>query len=131
MTFNTPVLPKKIKVAFLPVNVDVYIPNPLRYYHCQVFGHHEDYCTRKPICAKGIALMIATVKIQINASTAMVIIHFFSRDCPTWKKEKEIFKIKYEKSLTFPEARKTVEDQYTAPGKSYASITEGANVHVS
>ena len=29
LTFNTPILPKKIKVAFLSVNVEVYIPNPL------------------------------------------------------------------------------------------------------
>ena len=47
LTFNTP---KKIKVAFLSVNVEVYIPNPLRCYQCQVFGHHEDYCMKKQIC---------------------------------------------------------------------------------
>ena len=52
LTFNTPILPKKIKVAFLSVNVEVYIPIPLRCYQCQVFGfgHHEDYCMKKPIC---------------------------------------------------------------------------------
>ena len=43
LTFNTPVLPKKIKVAFLSVNVEVYIPNSLRCYQCQDFGHHKDY----------------------------------------------------------------------------------------
>ena len=37
LTFNAPVLPKKIKVAFLSVNVEVYIPNPRRCYQCQVF----------------------------------------------------------------------------------------------
>ena len=50
LTFNTPILPKKIKVAFLSVNVEVYIPNPLRCYQCQFFGHHEDYCMKKPTC---------------------------------------------------------------------------------
>ena len=30
LTFNTLILPKKIKAAFLPVNVEVYIPNPLK-----------------------------------------------------------------------------------------------------
>ena len=33
LTFNTPVLPKKIKTAYLSVNVDIYIPNPFRCYH--------------------------------------------------------------------------------------------------
>ena len=50
----------------------------------------------------------------------------FFRDCPTWKKEKAILKVKYEKSITFPEARKLVEEQFAAPGKSYASITKVA-----
>ena len=50
LTFNTPVLPKTIKVAYLSVNVEVYIPNPLRCYHYQGFGHHEDNCMKKPVC---------------------------------------------------------------------------------
>ena len=41
-TFDTSVLPKQLNVAFLRVSVDPYIPNPLRCYACQVFGHHEN-----------------------------------------------------------------------------------------
>ena len=40
-TFNTSVLPKQLKVAFLRVSVDPYIPIPLKCFACQVFGHHE------------------------------------------------------------------------------------------
>ena len=76
LTFNTPILPKKIKAAYLSVNVEVYIPNPLRCYKCQVFGHHEDHCLKKAICANcgepSIAVMIATVQKQQNVRTAMV-----------------------------------------------------------
>ena len=50
-TFNTSVLPKQLKVAFLRVSVDPYIPNPLRCYACQVFGHHENKCHREEISA--------------------------------------------------------------------------------
>ena len=35
LTFNTPILP------------NIYVPNPLRCYNCQFFGHHESRCTRK------------------------------------------------------------------------------------
>ena len=38
LTFKTRILPKKIKTAYLSVNVEVYIPNPLRCYNCQVFS---------------------------------------------------------------------------------------------
>ena len=50
-TFNTSVLPKQLKVAFLRVSFDPYIPNPLRCYACQVFGHHEKKCRREQMCA--------------------------------------------------------------------------------
>ena len=80
---------------------------------------------------KGIAMMIATVKIQLNASIAMAITQFFLATVRHGRKEKAILKVKYEKSITFPEARKLVEEQFAAPGKSYASITKVAGVHVS
>ena len=51
LTFITPVLPKKIKAAYLSVNVEVNILNPLRCYHCQV-GHNEDKSMKKTICGK-------------------------------------------------------------------------------
>ena len=51
VTFNTSVLPKQLKVAFLRVYVDPYRPNLLRCYACQVFGHHENKCLREEICA--------------------------------------------------------------------------------
>ena len=51
-----------------------------------------------------------------------------SRDCPSWKKEKQILTVKYQRPITFFEARKIVEEQLSAPGKSYASITKGAGV---
>ena len=50
-TFNTSILPKQFKVAFLRVSVDPYILNQLRCYACQVFWHHENKCHREEICA--------------------------------------------------------------------------------
>ena len=43
-TFNTSVLPKQLKAAFLRGSVDPYLPNPLRCYACQLFGHREEIC---------------------------------------------------------------------------------------
>ena len=50
LTFNTPILPTVVKIRFIQVKVDVYIPNPLRCYNCQVFGHHENKCGRLAVC---------------------------------------------------------------------------------
>ena len=135
LTFNTPILQKKIKVAFLSVNVEVYIPNPLRCYQCQVFCHHEEYCMKKPICGNCGGERHCNDDRNCKNTAKCVNCNgnhpVFSRDCPTWKKEKAILKVKYEKSITFPEARKLVEEQFAAPGKSCASITKVAGVHVS
>ena len=49
-TFNSPNLPTVVKIGFMQVKVDVYIPNPLRCYQCQVFGHHENKCGRHAVC---------------------------------------------------------------------------------
>ena len=50
LTFNSPYLPTVVKMGFMQVKVDVYIPNPLRCYNCQVFGHYENKCGSHPVC---------------------------------------------------------------------------------
>ena len=71
-TFNTPVLPPMIKIAFLRVNVEVYIPNPLRCFNCQQYGHHED-----PNVANLLYIMQVCVKtkrsVQIVEKATMLI----------------------------------------------------------
>ena len=117
------------------MNVEVYIPNPLRCYQCQVFVHREDYCMKKPICGNCGGERHCNDDRNCKNTSKFVNCNgnhpVFSRDCPTWKKEKAILKVKYEKSITFPEARNLVEEQFAAPGKSYGSITKVAGVHVS
>ena len=134
-TFNTSVLPKQLKVAFLRVSVDPYIPNPLRCYACQVFGHHENKCHREEICANcGQAKHSADetdCKRPPKCFNCKEDHPANSRQCQAWHTEKEILKVKYTRNISFPEARKIVESYTAAPGKSYASITKTAGVTVS
>ena len=65
-TFNRPVLPKQLKVAFLRVFVDPHIPNPLRCYACQMFWHHENKCHREEICPNYGQLNILKIKQTVN-----------------------------------------------------------------
>ena len=44
LTFNTVNVPKYPKIFYRIVPVDVYVPNPLRCFNCQRFGHHESHC---------------------------------------------------------------------------------------
>ena len=44
LTIRTSILPKILKVGYLKVPVDIYIPNPLQCYACFKYGHHEIKC---------------------------------------------------------------------------------------
>ena len=102
LTSNQPCLPKEIKVGYLKVKVDLFIPNPLRCFNCNGFGHtnqrckstakgtqcgkdkHEGGCDGPKICS------------NCNGSHASS-----AKDCPIWQKEKEIQRIRVEKRISF------------------------------
>ena len=52
ITFKASSVPKHIKIGYLRVLVELYIPNPLRCFNCQKFGHSKNACKGREICAK-------------------------------------------------------------------------------
>lgn len=108
ITFNTPTLPKNIKAGYLNIPVRAYIPNPLRCYKCQKYGHGQNTCKGSLVCFRcgqrdhdgttcQITQQCANCKGEHMAS---------SKDCPMWTREKEVQKIKAERGCSFPEARR-------------------------
>ena len=57
---------------------------------------------------------------NLHVLTAMEITQL-TLGCAAWKREKEIWKIKYNHDIPFPKARKIVE--ITLPARSYSSNT--------
>ena len=124
-TFDSPVLPANVKIGFIQAKVDVYIPNPLRCYICQVFGHHENKCGRQAICVNcSMPEHCQPGQCQRPAKSANCSgVHSAnSKECPQWEKERKILKIKCENNLSFPEARKQFEQFYQA--RTYASAVK-------
>lgn len=137
LSFNMPIPPKVLKAAYLKLDVELYIPNPLRCYKCQKFGHGRNSCNRTAVCAKCGQEGHEDTSCQaplhcVNCSGSHAA---FSKDCPTWVKQRDITQVKCEKNVSFFEARKIVEQRATnsagptgAPGAkragvSYASAT--------
>ena len=52
LTFNVPTLPTSIKAGYLNIPVEPFIPNPLRRFKCQRFGHGQNTCRGKLTCAR-------------------------------------------------------------------------------
>ena len=135
LTFSSPNLPQTVKIGYISTKVDLYIPNPMRCFKCQQYGHHISKCPNGPICAKcgsdeqnhGYDICTGTLKcINCKGTHAA-----FARECPVWKEEKEILNIKYSKNISFPEARQLVKQRHSNQenfsfSKSYASVTTPA-----
>ncbi|GFT47755.1 uncharacterized protein TNCV_4946451 [Trichonephila clavipes] len=50
LTFNSPKLPTTVKAGYLNCNIRAYIPNPLRCFKCQRFGHSQIACRGQLTC---------------------------------------------------------------------------------
>ena len=125
LTFGCPELPKEVTVGYLKVKVALFVPNLMRCFNCNKFGHtsqrckvaakctgcgkdkHEGQCERPKLCSNCNGP---------HASSA--------RDCLVWQKEKEIQRVRVEKRISFSEARQLVEDKMPTVitgGKTYAA----------
>ncbi|GFW59801.1 hypothetical protein TNCV_4718921 [Trichonephila clavipes] len=47
-----PDLPQSVKMAYLHCPVREYIPNPLRCFNCQPYGHSKNVCQVQPTCPR-------------------------------------------------------------------------------
>jgi hypothetical protein len=111
VTFGLPTLPKSVRAAYMKLDVEPYIPNPLRCFNCQKFGHGKATCRRKATCAKcaqegHLDTECTNSPHCVNCSGQHCA---YSRDCPEWSKQKEITRVKYDSNVSFVEARKIVE----------------------
>ena len=124
LTFNTPIVPKEIKFFYRNIKIELYIPNPLRCFWCQKFGHHEDKCSAPPVCGKcgQEGNHTSTCSNPIKCANCGKDHPAYSNQCEVWLKEKEIIKLKVKNNITYPEARKLYETSINPGVNSYASI---------
>ena len=53
LTFNSVTVPKSLRIFYRIIAVTIYVPNPIRCFNCQRFGHHEvieNFITNNDIC---------------------------------------------------------------------------------
>lgn len=111
ITFNAKSIPRSIKIAFLNVNVETYFPNPMQCLHCLKLGHTKRGCKKideNPACTK-----CGSHEEHTECSNFCINCHGDHpskyKKCEKFLAEKEIIKIKTNKNISFPEARKIFE----------------------
>ena len=93
-----------------------------------MFGHHEQKCMKSKVCRKcgdgGADHIELSGTNQPKCANCQGDHHADSRDCMIWKKEKELNRIKYTNNLSFPEARRIVQNSNNFLSKSYSDATK-------
>ena len=131
LTFGIPALPSSIKVGFYQMKIEMFVPNPLRCFKCQRFGHGQTNCKGSETCFKcgeeghdG-----KDCKNEQKCKNCKGNHMASSRKCPIWINEKQIQKIKAEKRITYHEAKK-LNSMYNVPKPnlpSYATVLKSSS----
>ena len=130
LTFKTSILPRVLKVGYLKVPVEMYIPNPLQCYPCFKYGHHEKECRLyggDELCRRcgitGVTHDESRCTNDVKCVNCCKDHPSTSHSCEIWKREKEVT-IKYREGVSFPEARKIVQARYNL---SFSTVVQ-ANI---
>jgi hypothetical protein len=110
LKFNVSVLPANIRAGFIRVPVEPFVPNPLRCYNCQSFGHHKDKCKKSQVRARcgqeGHDFSSCGNPVQcVNCKGDHCA---YSRECAKWKQEREIQSVKVMDRISFRDAKRKV-----------------------
>ena len=122
LTFNRPDVPKEIVVGYLKVKVELFVPNPLRRFNCNKFGHTSQRSRTTAKCQRcGKDKHEEQYEGPLICSNCKGPHAVSAKDCPVWK-EKEIQGIRVEKRISFPEARQLVETTFLLNGFTAAVL---------
>ncbi|XP_071054942.1 uncharacterized protein [Onthophagus taurus] len=127
LTFNSPILPKKVKAAYYSLDVRLYIPAPMRCFKCQRYGHTSLRCEALQICVCGKAIHegrpCEDPLVCVNCGGPH---SARSRSCPVFKKEAAIQEIRTKDKLSYVEAKRKLQQtpvRTPTQGVSYSSAT--------
>ena len=123
LTFALAKLPGSVKIGYLHEKICPFIPSPLRCFNCQKFGHSRGRCRREPICERcGQEAHDGACTENPSCTNCKGNHSPNSRDCPTYKMEQQIQKVRTEKKVSFAAAKQEVMNQNQFQGASFASV---------
>ena len=133
LTFCNASLPKDIRIGYLRVKVDPFIPNPLRCFKCQKYRHGAQRCSSAAVCPKYALEHEGPCTNPTKCVNCEGAHPSSTKDCNMWKLEKEIGKVKTEEECSYPDARKLVQETNSCllPGAKPLFVSVAAKQMVS
>ncbi|XP_055584713.1 uncharacterized protein LOC129737578 [Uranotaenia lowii] len=133
LSFRSTVLPEYVNFGLLRIKTRPYYPSPMICRNCAAYGHTLKRCTSPAICLT--CSEDHTMEKDKQCEKASFCKHCkgdhspISRDCPVFRKEEAVIRLKVNKGITFHEARTEINSTW---GKeTYASkVQQRLNITV-
>jgi hypothetical protein len=126
LTFDSPKPPTSLRVEYLELEVRPFVPNPMRCFNCQRFGHSKQFCRREAVCPQCGKAGHAEEKCTASprCPNCQGTHSAFSKECPKWREEKAILTHRAHHGGTFAEARAAVFPKGTSAAQTYAKAVQ-------
>ncbi|GFU87547.1 uncharacterized protein TNCV_2934691 [Trichonephila clavipes] len=117
-----------LQTGYLNCKLRPYIPNPLRCFKCQRFGHSQTSCHGQLTCSRCASVGHASTDCSLEPKCINCLQPHpsDSKLCPKWKIEKQIQEIKTTQNISYPEARKLIVPQLP---QTYAQATKSSTLN--
>ncbi|XP_048240223.1 uncharacterized protein LOC125373266 [Haliotis rufescens] len=128
-TFALSSIPKSLKAGYFNIGVEVYVPNPLRCFKCQQFGHGAKFCRNNTACSRcGGAHEGSECTNTIKCANCNGEHLASSKSCPRYERETKIQKIKHTNNISYFEAKTLVPAPNISTVKYSAAVSSPALV---
>ena len=126
LTFEKQTLPKTVSIGFELCRVREYIPDPMRCFKCQRYGHLSSKCSRAEVCAicgscDHTSSREDPCKEEPKCVNCGQDHPAFVRKCPVWVTEKEIQRVKVTMNVNYIKAKNIV-SQTVQKQVTYAAV---------
>lgn len=110
LSFRGTILPEYVYFGVMRIKVRVYYPSPMLCFNCGFYGHSRKFCQQTSICLRCSAPHETPDGEQCekppNCLHCKTDHQVTSRDCPKYKQEEKIVRLKIDNGISFAEARR-------------------------